>query len=71
MRTTSAERMTLHRQRKKLGMRPVPVILSEREIDYLVANNYDLSRRDPRSIGQAVAQFLSDSALFTPGRSCR
>ena len=63
VRTTSAERMSLHRQRKKQGMRPVTMVLSDREIDYLVALGYDLSRRDSRSIGQAVTQFLSDTAL--------
>jgi hypothetical protein len=32
MRMTSTERVALHRQRKKLGQRPVPVVVSEREI---------------------------------------
>ena len=42
-----------------------PVILSEREIDFLLAHDYELSRKDADSIGRAVSQFLSDSALFT------
>jgi hypothetical protein len=34
-------------------------------IDFLLAHDYELSRRDADSIGRAVSQFLSDSALFT------
>jgi hypothetical protein len=67
MRMTNAERVTLHRQRKRLGQRSVTVIVSEQEIDFLLAHAYELSRKD--AIGRAVAQFLSDSALFT--RSAR
>ena len=55
---TNVERVALHRQRKKLGLRAVP------EIDFLMAHEYELSPSDPRSIGRAVAQFLSDSALL-------
>ena len=46
-------------------LRPVTVIVSEQEIDFLLAHDYELSRKDADSIGRAVAQFLSDSALFT------
>ena len=38
MGTTSAERMKLHRDRKRLGLRPVQVLVSEREIDFLLAS---------------------------------
>ena len=69
MRMTNTERVMLHRQRKRLGQRPVTVIVSEQEIDFLLAHDYDLSRKDADSIGRAVSQFLSDSALFTPGHS--
>jgi hypothetical protein len=69
MRMTNTERVTLHRQRKRLGQRPVTVIVSEQEIDFLLAHNYELSRKDSASIGRAVLQFLSDSALFMPGHS--
>ena len=62
---TNTERVTLHRQRKRVGQRPVTVIVSEQEIDFLLAHAYELSRKDADSIGRAVAQFLSDSALFT------
>jgi hypothetical protein len=61
---TSTERVALHRQRKKVGQRPIPVVLSQAEIDFLMAHEYELSPSDPRSIGRAVAQFLSDSALL-------
>jgi hypothetical protein len=46
--------MKVHGDRKRQGMRPVPVILSEQEIDYLVARHYQLTRADDRSIGRAV-----------------
>jgi hypothetical protein len=62
---TNTERVTLHRQRKRVGLRPVTVIVSEQEIDFLLAHDYELSRKDADSIGRAVAQFLSDSTLFT------
>jgi hypothetical protein len=45
-RTTSATHD--HRGRKRLGLRPVPVILSEREIDFLMSHNYELSPKDPQ-----------------------
>ena len=61
---TSTERVTLHRQRKRAGQRPIPVVLSQAEIDFLKAHEYELAPDDPRSIGKAVAQFLSDSALL-------
>ena len=63
MRMTNAERVTLHRQRKRLGQRPVTVLVSEQEIDYLLASGYQLSRLDAKSIGRAVSQFLSDTAI--------
>jgi len=69
MRTTSAERMKLHRDRRRLGQRPVQMLVSEQELDFLLASGYQLSRQN-----RAVSQFLSDSALFMPGhyyRSCR
>jgi hypothetical protein len=50
---------------RRVGQRPVTVIVSEREIDFLLAHHYELSRKDADSIGRVVAQFLSDSALFT------
>jgi len=51
---TNTERVTLHRQRKRVGQRPVTVIVSEQEIDFLLAHDYELSRKDADSIGRAV-----------------
>jgi hypothetical protein len=42
------------------------VLVSEQDIDYLLASGYQLSRVDPESIGRAVSAFLSDSVLLTP-----
>jgi hypothetical protein len=64
MRTSSTERTQVHRERRRRGLRPVPVELSQAEIEFLAAREYELSPDDPRSIGRAVAQFLSDSALL-------
>jgi hypothetical protein len=41
MRMTNTERVTLHRQR--LGQRPVQVLVSEQEVDFLLAHEYELS----------------------------
>jgi hypothetical protein len=46
MGTASAERTKLHRDRKRLGLRPVQVRASEREIDFLLARDYDLTGTD-------------------------
>jgi Pyruvate/2-oxoacid:ferredoxin oxidoreductase gamma subunit len=62
--TPAKERMRKSRAHRRLGLRPVQVLVSEREIDFLLAHDYELSRKDADSIGRAVAQFLSDSALF-------
>jgi hypothetical protein len=63
MRMTNTERVTLHRHRKRSGLRPVTVMVSEQEIDFLLARHYELTRADDRSIGRAVSAFLSDSAF--------
>jgi hypothetical protein len=55
--------MKLHRDRRRHGQRPVQVIVSDQEIDFLLARDYDLSRVDDRSIGSAILAFLSDSVL--------
>jgi hypothetical protein len=39
------------------------VLVSEQEIDFLLARDDELTRRDDRSIGSAVSAFLSDSVL--------
>jgi hypothetical protein len=40
-RATSAERMKVHPDRKRLGLRPVHVLVSEQEIDFLMARDYE------------------------------
>ena len=52
-----------YEHRKRLGLRPVQVLVSEQDIDYLLAKDYELTRTDDRSIGSAVSAFLSDSVL--------
>jgi hypothetical protein len=61
--TPAKERMRKSRDRRRLGLRPVQVLVSEQEIDFLLARHYELTRTDDRSIGCAVSAFLSDSAL--------
>ena len=51
------------RASRRLGLRPVQVLVSEQEIDFLLARHYELTRTDDRSIGRAVSAFLSDSVL--------
>jgi hypothetical protein len=48
---TNSERVTLHRRR--LGQRPVTVIVSEQEIDFLLARDYELTQSD-RARGVSV-----------------
>ncbi len=38
--------MKLHRDRKRLGLRPVKVLVSEQDIDYLLAKDYELTWTD-------------------------
>jgi hypothetical protein len=52
MRMTNTERVTLHRHLKRLGLRPVTVLVSEQDIDYRLARDYELARTDNASIGR-------------------
>jgi hypothetical protein len=61
--TTAKERMRKSRARRRLGLRPVQVLVSEQDIDFLLARHYELTRTDDRSIGRAVSAFLSDLVL--------
>jgi hypothetical protein len=40
----------VRRDRKRLCLRPVTVLVSEQDIDYLVARDYELARTDNASI---------------------
>jgi hypothetical protein len=61
--TPAKERMRKSRAHRRLGLRPVQVLVTEREIDFLLARHYELTRTDDRSIGRAVSAFLSDLVL--------
>jgi hypothetical protein len=61
--TPAKERMQKSRARRRLGLRPVQVLVSEQDIDFLLARHYELTRTDDRSIGRAVSAFLSDLVL--------
>ena len=61
--TPAKERMRKSRAHRRLGLRPVQVLVSEQDIDLLLARRYELTRTDDGSIGRAVSAFLSDSVL--------
>ena len=61
--TAAAERKRKSRERRRLGLRPVQVELSEQAIDFLLARKYELERTDNASIGEALSAFVSDEAL--------
>ena len=60
MRTTSAERMRVHRRRKKLGKTPCQVEVSEQEVDFLRRRGYSARSGDPVSLSEAVSSLLGD-----------
>ena len=60
---TNRDRVTLHRQRE----RPVTVIVSEREIDFLLASGYQLSRQN----AEYVAMRSSGRDVGRRRRLCR
>ena len=46
--------MKVRRDRKRLGLRPVTVLVSEQEINFLLARHYELTRRTTaRSAGRS------------------
>ena len=61
--TPARERVRKSRRRRRLGLRPVQVELSEQAIDFLLARKYELERSDNASIGEALSAFVSDEAL--------
>ena len=66
-RSTGAERMARHRNRRCQGLRSVPVLVRDSEIDALVARNLlapDL-RTDRRKIARAIGLLL-DQVLGRP-----
>jgi hypothetical protein len=63
MTTPAKERIRKSHAHRRLGLRPVQVLVSEQDIDLLLARHYELTRTDDRSIGRAVSAFLSDLVL--------
>jgi hypothetical protein len=68
MRMTNTERVTLHRQRKRLGQRPVTV-LSEQEIDreFVYELVQPVARRPGRDLQAALDQLTEAGLLFSRG----
>ena len=52
--TPAKERMRKSRAHRRLGLRPVQVLVTEREIDFLLARHYELTRADEHSRGVSV-----------------
>jgi hypothetical protein len=72
--TPAKERMRKSRAHRRLGLRPVQVLVSEQDIDFLLARHYELTRTDDHSIGRAVSAFLSPIWCWrrhTPKERCR
>ena len=58
---TSNERARLARDRRRRGVRPVVVEVSQEAIEFLEVNCY-LTDRSDTAIAAAVSRFLADSA---------
>jgi hypothetical protein len=65
--TPARERIRKSRRRRRLGLRPVQVELSEQVIDFLLARKYELERTDNASIGQASIVRSCSSTLEPSG----
>ena len=63
MKTTGAERVRLHRVRKRWRKTPCQVIVTDREVDYLRQRGYSARPGDKESIGEAVSSLLGDLVL--------
>jgi hypothetical protein len=70
--TPAKERMRKSRARQRLGLRPVQVLVSEQDIDFLLARHYELTRTNDHSIGRAVPTdfALSPKALLHRVQGC-
>jgi hypothetical protein len=62
MPASDALRQKRCRDRRRKGLVPVQVLVSQQEIDFLV-RAYELTLGDKASIGHAVEAFLSDKVL--------
>jgi hypothetical protein len=54
--TPARERVRKSRKRRRLGLRPVQVELSEQAIDFLVARKYELERTDKASRNSTTSE---------------
>ena len=62
----AAERMRLHRRRRRLGQRPVRIVIDATVIDALVKSKYleASGSGDPRAIARAVCDFIWDKLII-------
>jgi hypothetical protein len=60
-----AQRMRVHRRRRRSGMRSVHILLSASQLDSLVRDRYldDKSRNDQVAIEDAVEQWVNDTLI--------
>jgi len=66
--SAAAERMRLHRERRRNGMRCLTIELHETEIDALIREGLLKSetRNDPSAVNDALYAFLDDQLGVTP-----
>ena len=68
VRSAAAERMRLHRERRRNGMRCLTIELRETEIDALMREGLLKleTRNDPSAVREALYAFLDDTLGVTP-----
>jgi hypothetical protein len=59
--------MQATRNRRKLGLHPAKVEISESEIEHLARLGYEARADDPQSLGSAITSFLADAVLKATG----
>jgi hypothetical protein len=67
-RSAAAERMRLHRERRRMGLRCLTVQLRETEIDALIRKGLlkPETRNDPSAVSDALYAFLDGTLGVTP-----
>jgi len=67
-RSAAAERMRLHRERRRLGLRCLLIELCEAEIDALICRGLlqPETRNDPSAVSKALYAFLEHTLDATP-----
>ena len=63
--SAGAERMRLHRRRRRYRLRPFKVELSDTDIDEMVTRGFldPTERKDVRAIGDAATAVISDALV--------